>query len=62
MNEIKIIKKAEVYLENGKCVLFEYNEMSSEQIEKAYFFGIRKDTKYINTAIIPHTYLIIFLD
>jgi hypothetical protein len=56
------LKKAEVYLENGKCTIVEYTEFTNEEIEKTYFFGKIIDGKWVNTARVPWTYLIIFLD
>ena len=59
---MKDLKKAEIYFENGKCTIITYNEFTNNVIEKAYFFGIKTDYKFVNTAIIPWNYLIIFLD
>jgi hypothetical protein len=49
-------KKAEIWIEN-KCTEIEYTSFTSELSEKAYFFMNGKE----NAAIVPWTFLIIFI-
>jgi hypothetical protein len=50
-------KAANILFEDKFIKQIKYDSFTSEAIEKAYFFML--DGK--NIAIIPHTYLIIFL-
>ena len=50
------MKKAQIWLDHGKCIEIEYTSFTSEPFEQAYFFMNGKQ----NIAIVPWTFLIIF--
>ena len=52
-----MMKRAEIWLENSKCIDIKYETFTSEPIEQAYFF---MDDNNNNVAIIPWRYLITF--
>ena len=52
------MKKAEIWLDHGKCIEIEYTSFTSEPFEQAYFFMNGKQ----NVAMIPWRYLITFED
>jgi len=52
-----MMKKAEIWLENSKCINIKYETFKSEPLEQAYFF---MDNENNNVAIIPWRYLITF--
>tara|TARA_R110000868_G_scaffold96290_1_gene264900 strand:+ start:1003 stop:1194 length:192 start_codon:yes stop_codon:yes gene_type:complete len=51
------MKKAEIWLENSKCIDIKYETFTSEAIEQAYFF---MDDENNNVAVVPWRYLITF--
>ena len=53
---IPSIKKAQIWLENGRCVVIKYTSFTSEDAEEAYFFmdGLN------NVAVVPWRYLVTF--
>jgi hypothetical protein len=55
---IPSIKTAQIWLENGRCVIIKYTSFTSEDVEKAYFFMDGLD----NVAIVPWRYLVTFND
>lgn len=50
------MRKAEVWLENSKCIDIKYTSFTSCPHEQAYFFMNGED----NVAIVPWRYLITF--
>jgi len=48
--------KAEIWLDNSKCIEIEYTSFTSEPHEQAYFFMYNDK----NVAIVPWKYLITF--
>lgn len=51
------MKRAEIWLENSKCIDIKYETFTSEPAEQAYFF---MDDENNNVAIVPWRYLITF--
>lgn len=51
------MRKAEIWLENSKCINITYTSFTSCSHEQAYFFMIGED----NIAIVPWRYLITFI-
>lgn len=51
------MKRAEIWLENSKCIDIKYETFTSEPHEQAYFF---MDEDNNNVAIVPWRYLITF--
>lgn len=51
------MKRAEIWLENSKCIDIKYETFTSEPIEQAYFF---MDDENNNVAVVPWRYLVTF--